>query len=671
MEGQNKIFMIDPIPRLPISQPDISPDGCRILFTHTMLNKKEDKYDSHIWIVSKDTGEPRQFTYGVGEDSAPSWSPDGSDVIFLSNRGKTTDGERRRQLWIIPSCGGEARPLATVPAGIVGGQAYPTPKWSPKGDMVLFLARARVERDAQDKSDVKVIDKLHHKSDGTGFFPDTRVHLFTVGRNGGKLRQLTHGEFDVASAAWSSDGDKIAYVANLTEDTDYTPIKDIWVIPYRGGKPKKIKEGIATRGTPGVFWSPDGKKIAYTSMDPIDHRKLRHKYTNLWAMPFDGGESTNFTEDFDRPVARDARTDIKWSPDSEALYFIAPSHGCSHIYKVALASGEVERLTDGEMTVQSFSLSEDGSTIAFSATQATRLSEIWIQDTEGDRRVTSLTDGLIKDLGLVEPEEFWFTASDGAKVQGWIMKPVDFKRGERYPTILQIHGGPWTNYGYNFDFLFQLLSNNRYAVVFINHRASTGYGETFSNITGRWGEREYKDLMEAMDHTIEKYSFVDPDRLGVGGCSGGGYLTNWIVTHTNRFRAAVTVASISNWYSFYGCSDLGPSHILSFWDLAMGKEPWEDLEAYLKPSPLTYIRNVNTPLLIVHGEEDLRCPVEQAEQLYASLKKLKKTVKFIRFPGESHANVHGMKKPSHTIEALQHTVGWFDKYLKGSARSSV
>lgn len=655
-----KKFKYKPIPRAPVSDPQISPDGKRTLFTYTTINEKDDKYERHIWIVPTRGGEPRQFTCGKANDTNPRWSPDGKNILFLSNRGKEEKAEEEKKkkkkekkidFWIIPADGGEARLLASVPGSIVGA-----PSWSPDGKKILFLNRARVEEEKEDESDVRVIKKLNHKLNGVGFFPDTRVHLFTANTEDGEFKQLTEGEFDVGAPDCSPDGKEITFIANMTEDADYSPLRDIWVISSEGGKPKKVVEGIAARRS-SLGWSPDGEYLCFTSIDPIDIDDQRYKFTNLWVVPSQGGKPVNLTEAFDRPVGN-----VKWSPDSKELYFTAPDHGTTHLYKVKRETSEVEKVTDGLRTVQSFSLNRDGSIIAFTVTEATRLPEVWVHDAEGDRLITGISEGFVKDMPLVEPEAFRFEASDGAEVQGWIMKPFDFKEGEKYPTVLVIHGGPWSNYGYSFYHRFQSLCNSGFSVVFINHRASTGYGETFAEITGHWGEREYEDLMEAMDFVIEKYPFVDGDRLGVTGASGGGYLTNWIVTHTDRFKAAVTVASISNWYSFYGCSDLGPASLLSFWDLTTGIEPWESEEAYLKPSPIRYVKNVKTPLLIVHGENDLRCPIEQAEQLYAALIKQKKTVEFVRFPGEPHGI--GSVKPSHMKDYFEHMLRWFNKYLK-------
>ncbi len=649
-----------PVPSIPVSQPDISPDGLRILFTRTTLDEEEDKYISHVWVVTTSGGEPRQFTYGNGSDSNPSWSPDGKDAMFLSNRGEVDEKDRKQQIWIIPSEGGEARQLTSIETGVVGA-LWPL-KWSPDGEKVLFSSMTSTEGDQDDEteSDVRVIDKLNHKLDGVGYFPNTRLHIYTVDVESGKVTQLTKGEFDVSAADWSPDGDVIAFVANTREDADYTLIKDVWVVSSDGGGLRKVVEGRGLINS--VAWSPDGKLLAYASMGPFD-QEAKYRYGNIWIAPSEGGSPINLTEDFDRDAGGWFQR-LAWSPDSKAIYFVAPEGGSRHIHKIDIETKRAERVTDGEMMISTFAPSEDSSVFAFDASEATRPSEIWVQDARGTRRITGLNDELLKDITLVEPQVFRFKASDGVEVEGWIMKPSEYEDGRRYPAVMEVHGGPWGNFGYTFDLRCQILANNGYAVVFINHRASTGYGEEFADITGRWGDREYKDLMEAMDYVVETYPFVDGERLGVTGCSGGGYLTNWIVTQTDRFKAGVTVASISNWYSFYGCSDLGPVHILPFWEIGQGKDPWEDEGLWFKKSPIRYVKNVVTPLQIIHGENDLRCPMEQAEQFFIALKKLKKTVEFIRFPGESHGRITGFKKPSHTTEAFKHMLRWFDKYLK-------
>jgi dipeptidyl aminopeptidase/acylaminoacyl peptidase len=341
-----------------------------------------------------------------------------------------------------------------------------------------------------------------------------------------------------------------------------------------------------------------------------------------------------------------------------------PHHGTTHIHAIGLLGG-VEQVTEGEIDIGSFTLDGSGTRFAFNASDAIAPSELFVLD-EGQRRLTEMNKGILKKLRISSPEEFWFTASDGVEVQGWIVKPRDYREGEKYPTCIQIHGGPRGAYGFKLgsaEHEFQVLADHGYAVVYTNPRASIGYGEQFAGlISGAWGERDYRDIMEATDHVIENFGYVDPERLGVLGGSYGGFMTNWIIGHTDRYKAAVTMRCISNWYSFHGTSDIGwmtlPTH-----ELLNGKDPWDDPELCMEKSPITYVRNMTTPVLIIHSEEDHRCPMEQGEQLYIALKKLDRTTEFVRFPGEPHG-LSRNGKPKHRKERLQHVVRWFDRYLK-------
>ncbi|RJS90059.1 S9 family peptidase [Candidatus Bathyarchaeota archaeon] len=655
-------YKIMPIfPQQPVSDPQISPDGAKVLFVYTTVNMAEDKYDSHLWLFPLGERRPRQFTHGKCKDTYPRWSPDGRSILFLSNRAgeeeREEEGKKKRkmQVCVIPAEGGEARRITSVEEGVE------RPSWSPDGKKILFFSKV-FKGERVKGSDVKVIRRIKYRFDGRGFFEEKWTHLFSVPSRGGKVRQLTDGEFDVEAASWSPDGKRIALVSNLEEDADLSFFKNIYLIPSRGGEPKLLWKG---RGPiQSLEWSPDGRYLAFTGYVIEDPSLVWYKKTDLWVLPVEGGEPKNLTAGFDRTVITYGGL-LKWSPDSKYIYFKINDRGSTHICRVSL-EGEVERVTEGKMTVGSFSLDGTGSIIAFDATDVMTPSELWIRDEKGMRRVTEMNRGLLRRLRLSEPEEFWFTASDGVKVQGWIVRPHDFKEGEKYPTIFQIHGGPWGAYGYKLmaaEHEFQVLADHGFVVVYTNPRASTGYGESFAaQISGHWGERDYQDIMEAVDYVVKTYPFVDAERLGVAGGSYGGFMVNWIVGHTDRFKAAVTMRSISNWYSFHGTSDIGwmrlPTHELSW-----GKDPWDNLEVIMEKSPIAHVKNIKTPLLIIHSEQDYRCPIEQAEQLFVALKKLRRVVEFVRFPGESHG-LSRMGKPKHRVERLQHILRWFDKYLR-------
>ena len=637
-----------------VSDSQISPDGKRILFTITTLNEKEDGYNSHIWEVPSGGGSPVQFTYGDGRDSNPVWSPDGNNILFVSTRGK----EKSPSLWVIPSLGGEARPVCTDPRGVE------KPAWSPDSKKILFLSRVRA--DEKPKSDVKVIRKLVYKLTGVGFFHDTRYHLFVVDIAGKQAKQLTKGEFDIASADWSPNSKDIAFVANMTEEQDYTLIKDVWVIPSKGGAPKKLTGGKWHMDS--VSWSPDGKQIAFLGREMPSEEFIIQKNPKVWVMSSNGGEPVNVTDSFEQwvvpfhsciPGWSEPPT---WSHDSSSLFFKANEEGALHVYKVGVKDHKVQRVTDGKITVGSFSLGKDGK-IAFDAGDSLRLSEVWIHDEEGGRRLTDLNGQLLKGANLSSPEEFWFTASDGVKIQGWIMKPTDFKEGQKYPTILEIHGGPYGAYGYGFNHEFQVFASNGYVVVYTNPRGSLGYGEKFSSSeTGHYGDRDYLDLMEAVDYVEKHFQFVDSRRLGVTGGSYGGFMTNWIVGHTDKFKAAIAERSVSNWHSSFGASDIGAMP-WECYDVGLGKYTWDARELYFQRSPISYVKNVKTPLMITVGEEDWDCTMDQAEQMYVALKKLKKEVELITFPGERHG-FSRVGKPSHRLVRFEHYLRWFNKYLQ-------
>jgi acylaminoacyl-peptidase len=654
-------YKIAPIfPMQPLSDPQISPDGDRVLFTYTTANMKENRYDSHIWLLHLKNRTLRQFTHGKGNDNNPRWSPDGRNILFLSNRKseqeKAEDEKAKMQVWVIPADGGEARRITFVEEGAQ------RPTWSPDGKTILFFCNVFEGERAKD-SDTKIIRRIKYRFDGRGYFWGMRTHLFSVPSKGGGVRQLTDGEFDVETATWSPDGKQIALVSNLEEDADLSFFNNIYTIPAKGGKPKILwngeKEGIDIRTTT-LEWSPDGKHLAFAGRVIEDTNFVSYKNAHVWILPVKGGKAKNLTVDFDRTVSFLGQ--LKWSPTSRHVYFTVPEHGSIQLCRVSL-DGKVERVIKGRISVLGFSLDRSGSIIAFNTTDATTPSELWIKDESGVRRVTNMNRGLLMKLRPIKPDEFWFKASDGVRVQGWIIKPRNFDEGKKYPMILEIHGGPHADYGYMLTTSdFQVLADHGFVVVYTNPRGSTGYGESFAaEISGNWGERDYQDLMEAVDYVIKTYLFIDPDRLGVMGVSYGGYMTNWVVGHTDRFKAAVSLNSICNLYSDWGTGDI------SWRDHSetRGKDPWDDPNWFMEKSPISYIKNIKTPLLLIHSEEDYRCAIEQSEQLFLGLKKLKRIAEFVRFPGESH-QFGSFGKPKHRVERLQHILRWFDTYLKGT-----
>ena len=682
-----------------ISDPQISPDGTRVAYVVTVMDTEEDAYRSQVWVVPAGGGEPLRYT-GGRNDSSPRWSPDGGKLVFVSRRGDgTKQGEQKAkpQLWLLDTGGGEARQLTKVKDGASD------PVWSPDGVRIAFLARVggkddeeeegegdgREQADGQDgkdkqqkKSDVKHITKIRYKADGIHrlLIDEGYKHLFVVevgddyDEEPREARQLTDGEWDDGTPAWSPDGRTLAFSSNRTPDRDFNNFADLWTVPVEGEgipEPRKLTETKGPSFTPA--YSPDGRTIAYLGhTNPEPYR--RYANLNLWLVPADGSAAPrNLTLDHDRSLVGGVGSDMRagtpvqyplWTPDGTGVYTLQSDRGTVQICRVDIASGAVSRVAGGDRGVMNVSQSADGRTLAFTATDLLTPGDLYLRDVSGsdgadERRLTGLNDELLGGLDLSAPEHIVYQGADGWEIDGWLMKPVGFEEGRRYPLVLEIHGGPASQYGYAFFHEFQLLAANGYGVLFTNPRGSTGKGGDFVVANrSRWGEEDYLDIMAGVDAALAR-GWVDPERLGVGGGSFGGFMTNWVVGHNDRFRAAVTMRCVSNLLSFFGTSDIG----FTFLEMQFETEPWDDVQKLLKYSPISYVKNMTTPLLILHSEEDYRCPIEQAEQLYISLKKLGRETEFVRFPDEDH-NLSRNGKPAHRFERLRHILRWFDRYLK-------
>ncbi|MFH0848391.1 MAG: S9 family peptidase [archaeon] len=639
-----------------VSDAQVSPDGKSVLFVATKVVEegKNGDYSSNIWRLRG--GKIRQLTFREGRNTNPRWSPNGRSVLFLSSRRREQESYTR--LMVMPSDGGEANTILELKKGKLEGKIV-DPRWTPDGSGIVFLSD--MKRRSDQDSDVKVVRRIVYRLNEAGYFHDKRTHLYSISRNGGKPKQLTSGEFDIQAFSVSPDASKVAFVANMTEEADYTLVRDVHTMPIGGGSITTVTQSKGPIHS--VDWSPDSKMLTYAGHDLS--RRLA-TLVSVWTVPSAGGTSVNLTRKHDIGIGNSLGSDSKvatpdpgpvWSSDGTSIYFLATDKGSCNLFRISSTGGPIEPVTKGNRCVEGFRFSRNGNILAYTSMDALSPAELFIRDRDLEWKATRFNDTLMSDLRLSNPEIFTFKASDGQMIEGWIMKPQNYEGGKA-PAIVEIHGGPRTAYGNTMMLEFQLLAANGYVVIFTNPRGSSAYGEDFAAAIPRdYGNRDYKDIMEAVDHVLH-LGFIDENRIGVTGGSYGGFMTNWIVGHTNRFKAAVTQRSISNWISFYGTSDIG----YYFADEEVGAEPWNNTEHFWEVSPLKYAENIKTPLLIIHSEEDYRCPIEQGEQLFVALKRLKRETMLVRFPGESH-ELSRSGKPRHRIESLTHIIDWFNKHL--------
>ena len=645
-----------------VSDVQTSPDGNTVLFTVSQAHpdKKKNTYQSHIWKVSTKSGRPTQFTNSKESESTPRWSPDGSHICFSSGR-DAEESQKGGQLWLIPADGGEAIKLTKQKHGAGN------PRWSPDGKHILFSGRVPLDPKEEQKKDDKKSDVVHthrlsYRFNGQGFIHKFRTHLFIISIKGGKTRQLTSGDWSPGQASWSADGKHVFLTGNKEEDTDQTYAQNLYRIPAQGGRLKKITGLPGNLGTPAP--SPDGKTVVFIGSD------FSRSYGTSWrlySVPTSGGKITCLTKHLDISVEQSLNADARggspnfgptWSPDGKCIKFLATVRGTNQLFALDAKTGNLQAYTEANRSIESVSYNADHTLAAYTEMTPTRLAEVHLwRENKTDKLLTKFNTSNLSRLNLAEPERFAFKASDGTEVDGWIMLPPN-SRKRKHPGILQIHGGPRTAYGLGFMHEFQLLAGKGYAVFYINPRGSSSYGEDWASaVGGNYGDRDYDDVMEATDYVLKKYP-IDPKRLGVTGGSYGGFMTNWIVGHTNRFKAACTQRCISNWISFFGTSDIG----WRFPQEELGGLPYDNLDNYWKRSPLAYIQNVKTPTLIIHAEEDWRCPIEQAEQFFVGLKMMGVETELVRFPGENH-ELSRSGSPNHRIERLNHIVRWFEKHL--------
>ena len=662
----NKLTIQDVFNVETVSDPQISPDGKRIVYVRQFADIMSDKRCSNLWIISFDGTDHRPLTTGNFSDTNPRWSPDGKQIIYISNRDQTPGAPPQiYRRWMDTGETAKLTNLTQSPAGIA---ISPDGKWvsftmhvpDPPASIIKMPAPPEGAKWADP---AKVIDKLVYRFNGAGYLKPGYTHLFVLPSEGGTPRQISSGKFQhggvafgASEAVWTPDGKYLLMSANRNQDYEREPRDtNVYEFSVADGSVRALTNRKGPDNSPQI--SPDGKLIAYTG---YEDKYQGYQVTQLHVMNRDGSNQRVISSKWDRDVAG-----VRWANDGGGLYFTSDDQGDTGLYFITLG-GEVKKLLNNVGSSTSAYGGGGSFTIAKSGAFAVTLCN---PRNPGDVAAGMLSDGKVKVLTAVnedmfagkqigEVEEIWYQSSkDNRKIQGWIIKPPGFDPSKKYPLILEIHGGPFADYGDRFDLEKQLMAASGYVVLYANPRGSTSYGAEFGNLIHHaYPGDDFFDLNSGVDAMVAK-GYIDPEQLYVTGGSGGGVLTCWMIGRTPRFRAAVTVYPVINWYSFVLTSDIG-NWTVNHW---FPGYPWDNVEHYEKRNLLSVVKNVKSPAMVLTGEADYRTPMSDSEQYYQALKLLGVESVLVRMPDEPH----GIQvRPSHHMSKILHIIGWFDKHRK-------
>jgi dipeptidyl aminopeptidase/acylaminoacyl peptidase len=650
------------------SDPRLSPDGKLVAFVVTTVDQARNRRDSSIWVVASDgQSAPRRLTAEGLNSTSPRWSPDGSRLAFLSSRALQPPATTapataaaapaapaetpHPQICILPMSGGEAQVLTRLKNGASALE------WSPDGKRLVAVSQTGPNdavAPAARPSDVRHYSHILYNFNDTGWYDDKRSHIFVIDASTGAAKQITKGdEWNDTDPQWSPDSTRIAFVSDRTgHEYDDGRAKNIWVIPAEGGDLVRISDHEFGDAQPR--WSPDGSEIAFTG------EAERRLFPKLYIASSAGGAKPRLAAD-DIDLIPNA---LRWGPGARELSFEAGVKGTVHLFRVDLAARKTVQITKGERAVRAVDASLKSGAMAYLANDFQHLDDVYVSALDGsaERPLTHLNAALWSDLELAQVERLPYQSSDGWDIDGFLVKPVGWQPGKKYPLVLSIHGGPAGQYGVDWFHEFQVYAARGWAVFFCNPRGSTGYGQRFERgIVNNWGGMDYQDVMAGVDAAIRKNPWIDTERLGVTGGSYGGYLTNWILGHTTRFKAAVTLRSVSNFISDDGTRDGAYGHQDDFKGFL-----FDHFDQYWEASPLKYAKNVKTPTLILHSDNDFRVPIEQGEQWFRALKHYGVNAELVIFPRENH-NLTRTGEPKHLVESLNWQCYWFDRFLNGNS----
>ena len=630
-DGKKLLTSLDSLKIKSVAAPALSPGGNRVAYTvaeTTMDKDKEWKTVTQVWVVSSDGKDARQFTRGEKNATNPDWSPDGRYLAFLTNREK----EAERQVWFIAADGGEAWQITTHKGGVSGF------RFSPDGKKLALTAvdqPAKEEEEAKKLKDDTILVDRDHKM--------THLWLWDIEAKEGK--RLTQGDYTCSDPQWSPDGTRLSFTANPTPKADDGSLTDIWILTVASGERKKLIENPGS--DQAARWSPDGQWIAYTGTPRADGVVQ----PDLHVIPAQGGTPRILTSAFDLDAGSP-----NWSPDSKVILFGTTTRQAAEVFSCDVASGAIKQVTQNNSVISIADVSTDGRTIVGTFNNPGQPTEIYRSDMTF-RSVERITDhnGWLKEYALGDAEVVRWKSKDGAEIEGVLTKPVGFNASRKYPFLVNPHGGPTGASLTSFNATAQLLAANGYLILQPNFRGSIGRGEKFAMANkNTWGLGDYEDCMTGLQFVVDR-GWADPERLGAFGWSYGGYMTFWMLTQTDRFKAVSPGAGLTNIYSMYSQNDI-QRYLRWFYD---DKSPWDNFELYWDRSPMKHVKRVKTPTLIMHGQNDVRVPIAQAQEFHRALVEMGVPVEFVVYPREGH----GILEPRHQLDRLRRYLTFFGKYL--------